>query len=315
MEDSFGLVALGSIGPIIAVILLGVFYRPSGADYSSVVQISAENTREVAAAFAHSVPEFIAEVATSLAPIIAVFIIFNIATRRFRNRRLVRVTAGFVYGYIGLVLFLSGANTGFMPAGSYIGSALANSRYEPLLIPIAMLIGYFVVIAEPSVQVLNKQVDEITNGAVSERSMKLSLSIGVAISAGLGMTRVVTGINIFWFLIPGYTLALALSFFVPKLFTGIAFDSGGVASGAMTATFLLPFTMGACTVLGGNILTDAFGVVAMVAMTPLITIQVLGLVSRFKSDKLTADRAAADAVTDDIIEYTNADEREVARDE
>ena len=156
---------------------------------------------------------------------------------------------------------------GFVPAGSYIGAALGSSSYRFLLIPLAMLITRYLRV-EPSVQVLNKQVEEITNGAVSQRAMNLSLSIGVAISAGLGMIRVVTGINIYWILIPGYTIAIALSFFVPKLFTGIAFDSGGVASGPMTTTFLLPFTMGACEALGGNILTDAFGVVAMVAMTP-----------------------------------------------
>lgn len=302
-DDSFGLVALCSIGPILMVLLLGIFYRPSGADYSSSSLVDAENTREIALSFLQEFPDYIIEVASSLFPIVLVFILFNLITRRFRNRRLVRVTAGFVYGYIGLVLFLTGANVGFMPVGSYLGEALANSPYSFLLIPLAMLIGYFVVIAEPSVQVLNKQVEEITNGAVTQRAMKLSLSIGVAISAGLGMIRVVTGINIYYFLVPGYLVAIALSFFVPKLFTGIAFDSGGVASGTMTATFLLPFTMGACEALGHNILTDAFGVVAMVAMTPLLTIQILGLFSRLKADRLTAVRLAAENLPDDIIDY------------
>ncbi|MBE6935418.1 MAG: DUF1538 domain-containing protein [Ruminococcaceae bacterium] len=302
-DDSFGLVALCSIGPILMVLLLGMFYRPTSADYQASGILSAANTREVGAAFVHAFPEYLLEVAWSILPIIGVFVLFNILTRRFRNARLVRMTAGFFYAYIGLVLFLTGANTGFMPVGSYLGKALAASRFSFLLIPLAMAIGYFVVVAEPSVQVLNKQVEEITNGAVTQKAMSLSLSIGVAISAGLAMTRVVTGINIFWFLIPGYAIAIGLSFFVPKLFTGIAFDSGGVASGMMTATFLLPFTMGACEALGGNLLTDAFGVVAMVAMTPLLTIQVLGLYSRFKSDRLTAARATVDALEDDIIDY------------
>lgn len=302
-DDSFGLVALCSIGPILMVLLLGIFYKPSGADYSSSYLVNAVDTREIAASFLHEFPDYILEVASSVLPIVLVFLVFNLITRRFRNLRLIRITAGFTYSYVGLVLFLTGANVGFMPAGSYIGAALADSVFRFLLVPLAMLIGYFVVIAEPSVQVLNKQVEEITNGAVTQRAMKLSLSIGVAISAGLGMIRVVTGVNIYWFLIPGYAIAIALSFFVPKLFTGIAFDSGGVASGTMTATFLLPFTMGACEALGNNILTDAFGVVAMVAMTPLLTIQILGFFSRRKADRLTAVRMAAETLPDDILDY------------
>lgn len=302
-DDSFGLVALCSIGPILMVLLLGLFFRPTGADYHSSVLIDAGNTREVGIAFLHALPEYFMEVAWSILPIVGVFVLYNILTKRFRNARLVRMSAGFSNAYLGLVLFLTGANTGFMPVGSYLGEALASTSFSFLLIPLAMIIGYFVVVAEPSVQVLNKQVEEITNGAVTQKAMSLSLSIGVAISAGLAMTRVVTGINIFWFLIPGYVIAIGLSFFVPKLFTGIAFDSGGVASGMMTATFLLPFTMGACTALGGNLLTDAFGVVAMVAMTPLLTIQVLGLYSRLKADRLTAARATVDALVDDIIDY------------
>ena len=145
-----------------------------------------------------------------------------------------------------------------------------------------MLIGYFLVTAEPAVHALNRQVETITNGGISQRAMMLSLSIGVACSVGLAMLRVLTGISIYYILIPGYLIALTLTFFVPKIFTGIAFDSGGVASGPMTTTFLLPFSMGACEALGGNVLTDAFGIVAMVAMTPLLTIQTLGLLYRFK---------------------------------
>ena len=151
-----------------------------------------------------------------------------------------------------------------------------------LLIPIGMVIGYFIVAAEPAVHVLNKQVETITAGAIPQKAMSASLSIGVSISLGLAMTRVLTGLSIMWFLIPGYALALILTKFVPKIFTSIAFDSGGVASGPMTATFLLPFAVGACDALGGSIVSDAFGVVAMVAMTPLITIQLLGVFYQFK---------------------------------
>ena len=170
-----------------------------------------------------------------------------------------------------------------MPVGNYLGTQIGSVDYNWILIPLGMIMGFFVVMAEPAVHVLNKQVAEITVGAISKRSMLLSLSIGVAVSVGLAMVRVVTGLSIWYFLVPGYAVALGLSFFVPKIFTAIAFDSGGVASGPMTATFLLPFAMGACSAMGGNILTDAFGIVAMVAMTPLVTIQVMGLYYKLKT--------------------------------
>ena len=181
-----------------------------------------------------------------------------------------------------------------MPAGHYLGQQLALSGKSWILIPLGMLIGYFLVTAEPAVHVLNRQVETITNGGISQRAMMLSLSIGVACSVGLAMMRVLTGISIYYILIPGYLIALTLTFFVPKIFTGIAFDSGGVASGPMTTTFLLPFSMGACEALGGNVLTDAFGIVAMVAMTPLLTIQTLGLLYRFKQKDMPQETLAAD---------------------
>ena len=144
-----------------------------------------------------------------------------------------------------------------------------------------------------------RQVEELTDGAIPGSAMKHSLSIGVAVSVGLAMIRVLTGVSVFYLLIPGYAAAIILSFFVPKLFTAIAFDSGGVASGPMATTFLLPFAMGACSAVGGNIVTDAFGVVAMVAMTPLITIQGLGVLYRLRTRRAapSAESAAADVRT------------------
>ena len=180
------------------------------------------------------------------------------------------------------MLFLTGANVGFMPAGNYLGQVMAGLDYNWIIVPVGMIIGFFIVRAEPAVYVLNKQVEEITDGAISAKAMGWSLSIGVAVSIGIAMLRVLTGVSILYFLIIGYGIALGLSFFVPKIFTAIAFDSGGVASGPMTATFLLPLAQGACIALGGNIVTDAFGVVAMVAMTPLITIQILGMAYKIK---------------------------------
>ena len=187
---------------------------------------------------------------------------------------------GLLYTYIGLVLFMTGVNVGFMPAGNYLGQMLGSSAHPWILIPIAMVMGFFIVKAEPAVYVLNKQVEEITDGAISAGAMGTCLSVGVAISLGIAMLRVLSGISVMWFLLPGYAFALGISFFVPKIYTAIAFDSGGVASGPMTAAFLLPLAQGACGAVGGNIVTDAFGIVAMVAMTPLITIQLLGLLSQ-----------------------------------
>ena len=194
-----------------------------------------------------------------------------------------------------------------MPAGNYLGQIITGLPFRWIIIPIGMLIGFFIVKAEPAVYVLMEQVEEITSGSISGKSMGLSLSLGVAVSVGLSMIRVLTGISIFWFVIPGYVLALGLSFFVPKIFTAIAFDSGGVASGPMTATFLLPFAMGACQCIGGNIVQDAFGIVAMVAMTPLIAIQLLGAVYRLEAMKSkridTTPESYLDTLDeDDIIE-------------
>ena len=281
-SDSFGLVALCSIGPILAVLLLGILYRPEEAVYSSSALPAVTTTLDAALAFRDALPRYFEEVAVALLPIAGVFAAFQILSRRFRGGQLLRVGAGLIYTYLGLVLFLCGVNVGFMPAGQTIGATVAASSERWLLIPIGMLIGYYIVKAEPAVAVLTKQVEEVSNGAISHKAMGHALSIGVCVSVGLAMLRVLTGLNIFWLLIPGYAVALGLAFFVPTIFTGIAFDSGGVASGPMTATFLLPFAMGACQAVGGDIMSDAFGVVAMVAMTPLVTIQIMGLSSQVR---------------------------------
>ena len=293
-DDSFGLVALCSIGPVLAVLLLGIFYSGGDAGYTQIAVPELEDTRQVAAEFVHALPDYIREVVSALLPVIAFCAIFQLIFKRFHKIQLQKIGIGFLYTFVGLALFLTGVNVGFMPAGHYLGQQLALSGKSWILIPLGMLIGYFLVTAEPAVHVLNRQVETITNGGISQRAMMLSLSIGVACSVGLAMLRVLTGISIYCILIPGYLIALTLTFFVPRIFTGIAFDSGGVASGPMTTTFLLPFSMGACEALGGNVLTDAFGIVAMVAMTPLLTIQTLGLLYRFKQKDMPQDTLAAD---------------------
>ena len=217
----------------------------------------------------------------AFAPLLGVFTIFEYVTRRFKRRELIRMIIGFAYTYFGLVLFLTGVNVGFISVGHLVGFSLA--KLNPLLlIIISMIIAYFMVAAEPAVHVLNKQVEEISEGAISRSMMLQTLSLGVAVSIGLSMLRVVTGISIYWLLVPGYLIAVLMTFFVPKIFVGIAFDSGGVASGPMATTFLLPLSIGACEALGGNVMIDAFGTVAMVAMTPLIAIQIMGLVFTYR---------------------------------
>lgn len=302
-DDSFGLVALCSVGPILAVMILGMIYNPQDTVYTAPAAFEVENSRQLWMLFSLEIPTYMKEISISLMPIFLFFMVFQVLMLKLSKRKMIKILVGLAYTYVGLVLFLTGANVGFMPAGNYLGQVLAGQSHPEILIPIAMVIGYFIVKAEPAVYVLNKQVEEITDGAISAKAMGTGLSIGVAISLGLSIVRVLTGISILWFLIPGYAVALSISFFVPKLYTAIAFDSGGVASGPMTAAFLLPLAQGACLSVGGNIITDAFGVVAMVAMTPLITIQVMGLASKIAEQRRKkAMGAGSPALSFDLLE-------------
>lgn len=307
-EHSFGLVALCSIGPILSVLLLSIFYKPqpatSGYEIPNVL-----TTVEAFKQFTHALPMYAEEIFVAFIPIVLLFLIFQIITRKLHIHNIIKMSVGFLYTYIGLVLFLTGANVGFMPAGRLIGSMISNSSFSSMLIPIGMLMGYFVVSAEPAVHSLKRQVSEITNGAISQKSVGIALSIGVSISVGISMLRVITGIPILPFLIFGYTASLIISFFVPTIYTGIAFDSGGVASGPMTSTFILPFAVGACEAIGGNVMTDAFGIVALIAMAPLITIQTLGFYARrSRLSKIKKLHTEISMMQDDIILFDEEDE-------
>ena len=300
-NDSFGLVALSSVGPILAVLILGCFFKPTEAAYSLTDVATVVTTQDVARVFAQGLPLYAKEVLLSLVPILWVFLIFQWFTKRYHGLQVKRIIIGFGYTYVGLVLFLCGANIGFAPVGAYLGKELAGVPFRWILVPIGALIGYYIVKAEPAIQVLNHQVEAVTNGAISVKMMNRCMQIGVAASVGLAMLRVLTGISIQWFVIPGYLIALVLSRFVPDIFIGIAFDSGGVASGPMTSTFLLPLSIGVCEALGGNLMTDAFGVVALVALTPLIAIQLMGLVYKLKTAGRVHPVPAAIADDCDII--------------
>jgi hypothetical protein len=305
-DDSFGLVSLCSVGPILAVLLLGIFYKPGSAQVESHVVHQAATSRDVVKYFAIELPHYLADVLKALGAIVVFFIVFQLISRRYKKHQMARIAVGFFYTLIGLVVFLTGVNVGFIPVGQLLGSQLAASPLKWVLVPFGMLVGYFIVAAEPAVHVLNKQVEEISSGAITAKMMSQGLSIGMAAALAITMTRILLGIPIMWILIPGYAFALLLTFFVPRIFTGIAFDSGGVCSGPMTSTFLLPLAMGTCEGAGRDLMIDAFGIVAMVAMTPLIVIQMMGLVYLLRTRQAAAlaeAQAIGAASAGEIIDY------------
>lgn len=283
-DDSFGYVALCSIGPILSVVVLCLFTKVNVNTDSSEIVVDSFSSFGIN--FGNVLTKILGEVALALLPIVIVSLIFELIIFKENKKKIVKTFIGIGYSYIGLVLLLTGANMGFMPIAQSIGSTLGSSTYSWVLIPLGMIMGFFVVMAEPAVHVLNHQVEEVSGGTISKRLMLFSLAIGVAVSIGLAMTRVIFDFSIMWIIIPGYAIALILTIFVPKMFSSIAFDSGGVASGPMTATFLLPLATGACQALyygeNSKMLANGFGIVALVAMTPLIVIQLLGLIYQIK---------------------------------
>jgi len=272
-ENSFGLVALCSVGPVLAVLLLGIF-SSSNLQYE-VPDYTVSN--DIAGAFLHTAGYTAKEVAIALGMIVACFIICQLVFLKLPKRRLLRIAVGVVFTYFGLVIFLTGVNVGFMPVGYKLGIALSGLN-EGLLVLFGLIIGVLVVLAEPAIHVLNAQVESITGGLVSKKSMMMGLCIGVGSAIALSMIRIIFDFSLVYYVIPGYFISLALSLFVPPVYTAIAFDSGGVASGPMTSGFILPLATGVCVALQGEaaVMADAFGVVALVAMAPLITIQLLG---------------------------------------
>ena len=273
--DSFGLVALCSIGPILAVLILGFFYREADSAVS-LTRAAFDSTTSIGTSFLQSLPTYLKEMAVSMLPILVIFFLFQAFLLKMSKRNLLKILIGILYTYFGLVLFLTGVNVGFSSLGAELGAALVSNGQTALLVPLAGLLGWFIIAAEPAVGVLEQQIESVSAGAISGKIIKKSLSVAIALAMAFAMLRVLTGISLLWFLVPGYALALLLSFFVPDIYTAIAFDSGGVASGPMTATFMLSLMMGVSLSRGGNVLRDAFGVVALVAMMPLLSIQAVG---------------------------------------
>lgn len=278
--DNFGFIALASVGPVLAVLLLGILMRNSGGG-----ELPSDLFSFNAARFGTLFPHTALEVATALGPLIAICILFQITLVRMPSRQVLRMFLGMFYSFLGMVLFFVGAQGGFMPVGYTLGYSL--SLLSPwTLILLGVLLGAITVIAEPAVWVLVEQVETISNGHIRKGVMLSAMALGVSLSIGLSMVRIVTGLSLWYLLVPGYALALSLFPFCPPLFTALAFDSGGVASGPLSSTFILSFAIGASLGQGGNPATDAFGVIAMVAMTPLVTIQLLGLLYRRKQAKM-----------------------------
>lgn len=301
-SDSFGLVALCSIGPILTVMILGMIFKIDSTVYTPTVIPEIENSKNLIMMFANEIPKYIIEVLKALLPIGVFFGLYQVISIKMPKKELMKVLVGFVYTFIGLVLFLTGVNVGFMPVGNQLGVELAVLQEHWLIFPIVMLMGYFIVQAEPAVIVLVKQISDITDGAIPEKAMKTALSLGMALAMVIGVLRSFYGISILYFLIPGYFIAISLMFMVPEIFTAIAFDSGGVTSGPMTATFVLPFMIGICEASGRvdlNIMKDAFGLVAMVAMMPLIVVQMMGLIYKVKMSKI--DKVTQKEIDDDEI--------------
>ncbi len=284
-ENSFGLIALCSVGPVLAVLLLSLTATGGEIQYPLPDYTMAVS----GAALRHLTGETAWEVAKSLLLMIAFFAVLQLTVLHLPAQKLMQILFGLIFAFVGLVVFLVAVSVGFMPVGYRIGSSMAAFSGKALL-AFAFIIGMVVVLAEPAVHVLNQQVEEVTDGTVTRNQMLLALSIGVGVSIGLSILRLLMGFSLLYYLIPGYLLSLGLSFFVPKIYTAIAFDSGGVASGPLTSSFILPMTIGACVTLRGAdaVMDFAFGVVALVAMTPLITIQSLGfrsILSRVMREK------------------------------
>ena len=301
-ENSFGLVALCSIGPILAVLVLGMF---SGGTLSYAVPDYAIS-QDILGAFLHTAGHTVREVAIALGLIVAFFLICQLAFLRLPKRRLLRIAMGVIFAFAGLVIFLTAVNVGFMPIGYKLGNLIGQWN-QWVLLGLGLVMGILVVLAEPAIHVLNEQVEEITGGAITKRSMIIGLCLGVGLAIALSILRIIFDFSLVYYIIPGYFISLGLSLFVPPMYTAVAFDSGGVASGPMTSGFILPFAVGACVGIQGSeaVLRDAFGVVALVAMTPLITIQLLGFrsVIHERVQRKRAMRRILDADDEQIINF------------
>ena len=283
-KDSFGLVAVASTGAIISVMVMSIL---SKTDKISGSLDQGTISDSIWYPFYHEIPKIGVEILVALLPILVLFLMFQKISFHLPKREVRKVLFGIIFTFLGLVLFLVGVNAGFMDLGSAVGYGIASLDNKFYVIIIGFILGIVTILAEPAVYVLTHQIEDVTSGYVKRSIVMVTLAIGVGIAVALSIVRIlIPQLQLWQYILPGYIIALALTFFVPKLFVGIAFDSGGVASGPMTATFILAYTQGAAEAIeGANVLVDGFGVIAMVAMTPLIALQILGLIFKLKSKK------------------------------
>lgn len=288
-QDSFGLVAIASAGAIISMMIMDICFESE--ELSGSIDVAASRPDSLFAPFAAQLPQVSTDVLMAMAPLIAVFVLFHVISLKLHKRQFVKIIKGFLYSFVGLVLFLTGVGAGFMAVGGIIGFHLANMENKSYIIVVGFVIGVVTILAEPAVHVLTHQVEDVTSGFVKRKVILAALAVGVGAAVALSIVRVLSpDLRLWHYLLPGYAVAVAMMYFTPKLFVGIAFDSGGVASGPMTATFVLAFAGGAAeSIEGASVLADGFGVIAMVALTPLITIQALGLLYKLKTRKRGVD--------------------------
>ena len=284
-NNSFGLTGVSSIGPVLAVVVYAIFMGPSTPSTGSGTAVATVTTVPDVGIIASALHESL----TSIAPLFALFIIFQIFLLKMTVRQVIRMLIGFVYSFAGLAVFLGGVYGGFMQTGKQLGEAFGLLAFERggiwffMLILTGLILGAIIVCAEPAVWCLSEQVENVSGGTIKRKMLLVFLSVGTAIAIGLSMWRAISGFNIKWLLIPGYAVSMLLMFFSPELFTGIAFDSGGVASGPLTSTFVLSFALGAANSSSGS--SDSFGVIALVAMMPLIAIQIMGIIYKIKTSR------------------------------
>lgn len=295
-EDVFGMISFSSLGPIVVFLVIGLIYR--GKTTYDIISIEHFNSFfDVLKAYAKNIPFFTKEVLITLSPIVLLFVIYNKMYLKLEKKNIIKISVGMIYLFIGLTIFALGVNIGYLPMGYLFGKEFANNT--ALIIAIGTFLGYFIIKSEPALKVLVNQIEDISSGYINKKLLTTSISIGVGIAVGLSIYRLVYEVPILYFFIPLYGVALILSFFVPQIFTRIAFDSGGVASGSLTAAFILPFAIGIAETLNINVLNYAFGLIAMVATVPLITIQLIGLIYKKKMQKTKAK----EEVSDEIVDY------------
>ena len=283
--DSFGLVAVTSVGAIISVMVMSIVAKTG--DISGTIEYSVFESVSIIAPFIQKLPVITGEISLALFPILIIFLVFQHISFKLPRKKLSRILKGVFYTFLGLILFLLGVNAGFMDVGGVVGYGVASLDNKSWVVIIGFVLGLVTILAEPAVHVLTHQIEDVTGGYVKRPFVLLALSLGVGVAIALSMVRIIiTEVQLWHYLLPGYIIALTMTYFVPKLFVGIAFDSGGVASGPMTATFILAFAQGAAEAIeGADVLREGFGMIAMVALAPLIALQILGFIYKIKSAK------------------------------